>query len=189
MTLDEYFYYRNKVFELDPEALARASEKTPPTDATDFALRVCYVIVNGGMRWTVARDIWERLKPSLLETGLVGDTFRHPGKVRSIETVMSERSVFFEGFLSAWAEGPEAVIGFCEVLPHIGAVTKFHLAKNLGVDVAKPDIWLERVAGQSGEGVQEMCKRLFLHSGDNVSTVDFVIWKACQQGWWTKKLA
>jgi hypothetical protein len=184
VTLDEYLYYRQRVAELDPDALARAGTKTPPTDATDFALRVSYVILNSGMRWTVAKDIWDRLRPSLIEAGEVGGTFRHPGKVRSIEKVMSKRLPLFAEFLAAWADGPEAVIGFCEALPHIGGITKFHLAKNLGVDVAKPDVWLERVARKSGEDVQGLCARLSLASGDKISTVDYVIWKSCQRGWW-----
>ena len=29
-----------------------------------------------------------------------------------------------------------------------------------------------------------MCERLSVESGDRVATVDYVIWKACQQGWW-----
>lgn len=184
MTLEEYLAYRDRVVELDPDAMKKVETKSPPVDATDFALRVSYVILNSGMRWTVAQDIWSRMKPSLIETGEVGDTFGHPGKKKSINQVMSNRSEYFEEFRTAWQNGPDGVIEFCEALPHIGAITKFHLAKNLGVDTAKPDVWLERVAAKSGEHVQELCGRLSQMAGDSVSTVDYVIWKACQQGWW-----
>ncbi|RWO49232.1 hypothetical protein [Mesorhizobium sp.] len=184
MTLEEYFYYRLMVTELDPDMMEKVATKTPPTDATDFALRVSYVILNSGMKWTVAKDIWTRMKLSLIETGEVGDTFGHPGKKKSINQVMSNRSAYFEGFRSAWQNGPDAVIELCETLPHIGVITKYHLAKNLGLDLAKPDVWLERVAARSGGSVQELCRRLSNRSGDSVSTVDYVIWKACQQGWW-----
>lgn len=54
----------------------------------------------------------------------------------------------------------DAGIEFCETLPRVGGITKYHLAKNLGVDVAKPDVWLERVAAKSGETVHELCGRL-----------------------------
>ncbi|ESY08730.1 hypothetical protein NKJ16_24830 [Mesorhizobium sp. M0179] len=113
MTLDEYLTYREMVAKLDPDAMERVKTKSPPTDETDFALRVSYVILNSGMRWTVAKDIWERMRPSLMGTGEVGDTFGHPGKTKSINLVMSNRSEFFEGFRSAWEEGPEKVIDFC----------------------------------------------------------------------------
>lgn len=184
MTRGEYLAYRRMVMELDPDAMERVKTKSPPKDETDFALRVSYVILNSGMRWTVAQDIWSRLRPSLMGTGEVGTTFGHPGKAKSINLVMSKRTEFFEGFRLAWEEGPETVIEFCGALPHVGEITKYHLAKNLGVDVAKPDVWLERVARQSGETVQELCGRLSKQSGDSVSTVDYVIWKTCQQGWW-----
>ncbi|ESY32081.1 hypothetical protein NKK48_28995 [Mesorhizobium sp. C386A] len=184
MTRDEYLTYRKMVSELDPDAMERVKTKSPPTDETDFALRVSYVILNSGMRWTVAKEIWNRMRPSLMGTGEVGNTFGHLGKTKSINLVMSNRSEFFQGFRLAWEEGPEKVIEFCGALPHIGGITKYHLAKNLGVDVAKPDVWLERVASQSGETVKELCGRLSRQSGDSVSTVDYVIWKTCQQGWW-----
>ncbi|MER9171206.1 hypothetical protein NKI12_28535 [Mesorhizobium australicum] len=184
MTLDEYLAYRKMVAELDPDAMEKVKTKSPPTDETDFALRVSYVILNSGMRWTVAKEIWNRMRPSLMETGDVGNTFGHPGKAKSINLAMSKRTEFFECFRSAWEEGPEKVIDFCGTIPHIGEITKYHLAKNLGVDVAKPDVWLERVASQSGETVQELCGRLSKQSGDSVSTVDYVIWKTCQQRWW-----
>ncbi|MGX5846667.1 hypothetical protein ACWGTO_06260 [Mesorhizobium sp. PL10] len=184
MTLDEYLTYREMVRELDPEAFDRVRTKTPPTDATDFALRVSYVILNSGMRWTVTQDIWSRMKPALLKTGKVGETFGHPGKRKAINLVMSNRSELFQTFHSAWDVGSAEVIEFCETLPYVGVITKYHLAKNLGVDTAKPDVWLERVAANSGEDVHELCSRLSQLAGDSVSTVDYVIWKACQQGWW-----
>lgn len=184
MNRDEYLDYRNRVRNLDPDAFAKSGSKTSPTDPTDFALRVCYVIVNSGMKWEVARDIWERMKPNLIATGTVGGTFRHPGKTKSIDKIMAGREVYFRDFEQASAIGRDAVITFCETLPHIGSITKYHLAKNLGVDVAKPDVWLARVAAASGEDVQSMCERLSVESGDRVATVDYVIWKACQQGWW-----
>lgn len=184
MTFEEYVHYRERVRDLDPEAFGKSGSKTPPLDATDFALRVAYVILNSGMRWRVAKDIWERMRPSLLQTGEVADTFGHPGKKKSIDQVMRDREAYFEGFGHAWGEGRDSVVAYCETLPHIGGITKFHLAKNLGLDVAKPDVWLERVAADSGEDVQTMCERLSSASGDRVATVDYVIWKACQQGWW-----
>lgn len=187
MTLDEYLTYREMVRELDPDTLERVKTKSAPTDATDFALRVSYVILNSGMRWTVAKDIWTRMKPTLVETGEVGETFGHPGKRKAINFVMSNRSELFRDFKSAWAKGPEEVIEFCVGLPYVGEITKYHLAKNVGVDTAKPDVWLERVATNSGEAVQELCSRLSNLAGDSVSTVDYVIWKTCQQGWWRPK--
>ena len=122
MILEEYRYYRKRVQNLDPESFEKSGSKTPPTDATDFALRVCYVILNSGMRWSVAEEIWERVKPSLIETGEIGETFGHPGKKKSIDQVMKERDVYFEGFNDAWGKGRDDVVAYCETIPHIGGI-------------------------------------------------------------------
>lgn len=184
MTLDEYLYYRGRVAKFDPHGMKRSGAITPPIDATDFALRVCYVILNSGMKWNITTEIWRRLRPGLIETGQVGDIFGHPGKKRSIDKMMAEKEVYFAAFERVRQAGSDEVIAFCETLPHIGKITKFHLAKNLGVDVAKPDIWLVRVAQSCNEDPQDLCQRLSRESGDRIATVDYVIWRACQQGWW-----
>jgi hypothetical protein len=125
------------------------------------------------------------MAPALLEHEDVGTTFNHPGKKKAINAIMATRGDLFAEFQAAWAEGPEAVIAFCETLPHIGAITKFHLAKNLGVDCAKPDVHLVRVADASGETPHGLCARLSGEAGDSVALVDYVIWRACQQRWRT----
>jgi hypothetical protein len=104
VTRDEYIAYREMVAKLDPDAMERVKTKAPPADETDFALRVSYVILNSGMKWTVAKDIWSRMRPSLIATGEVRTTFGHLGKAKSIDLVMSNRTKFFEGFRLAWEE-------------------------------------------------------------------------------------
>lgn len=55
--------------------------------------------------------------------------FGHPGKKRSINQVMSNRTKYFESFLAAWANVQDEVVESCKSLPHIGGITKYHLAK------------------------------------------------------------
>jgi hypothetical protein len=65
-----------------------------------------------------------------------------------------------------------------EKFPYIGTVTKFHLAKNLGLDVAKPDRHLVRVANRFGyEDVQKMCRDIFDICGDKIAVADLVLWR------------
>jgi hypothetical protein len=46
-----------------------------------------------------------------------------------------------------------------KVLPYIGDVTKFHLGKNLGYDVVKPDLHLVRIQRHYGwKTVESMCQ-------------------------------
>lgn len=184
MDLVDYLYCRKLVEEYDPAALRKSGERIPPTEADDFARRVAFVILNGGMNSVVAKSIWARMEMSLVETGAVGDSFRHPRKAAAIDAVMARRVELFADFSESWEKGRDDVIDFCGTLPYVGPTTKFHVAKLLGVDCAKPDVWLERVAEASQEGVQELCIRLASESGDRVATVDYVIWRACERGWW-----
>ncbi len=79
-----------------------------------------------------------------------------------------------------------------EELPFIGETTKFHLARNLGLDVAKPDRWMKRLAKKLGfpptvDGVNSMVKKFQLATGEKIGVIDAVLWRACEQGWLDKE--
>ena len=75
-----------------------------------------------------------------------------------------------------------AAVDRCASLPWIGDITKYHLAKNLGANVAKPDRWLVRLADAEKTTVDQLCRRLAIATGDRVATVDVVLWRACAVG-------
>lgn len=65
-------------------------------------------------------------------------------------------------------------------LPFIGPVTSYHLAKNLGFDVAKPDRHLIRLASQHGfASVEALCTAVGCQVGEPASVVDIVLWRYC----------
>lgn len=66
--------------------------------------------------------------------------------------------------------------------PYIGRITSYHLAKNLGFDVAKPDRHLLRLAQYAGIGdVQKMCSIISGKSGDPIPYVDLILWRYLEQ--------
>jgi endonuclease III len=81
--------------------------------------------------------------------------FGNRHKLRAlIEAARTIKSESFEAFrLRVEADA----VSELEKLPYIGAVTKFHLAKNLGLDVAKPDRHLVRVAKRFGYKTCKKC--------------------------------
>lgn len=110
MTLEEYLSYRQRIVERDPDAMKKVETKSPPVDATDFTLRVSYVILNSGLRWTVAKDIWTQMKPSLVETGrLAKASGIQESEKRSTWRCRTGRS-FFGAFTSAWANGSQGIV-------------------------------------------------------------------------------
>ena len=66
-----------------------------------------------------------------------------------------------------------------EELPGIGRITKFHLAKNIGLaDTAKPDRWLERAARKcKAASVEELVDYLSEKFESSRHVVDVVLWR------------
>ena len=146
----------------------------PARDAETFAERAIYVICNSGMANHVAMQIYARCMAALIARKPVAHVFRHPGKAGAIERIWRERAELFAAFTNA-----EDPVGTLEQLPWIGPITAQHLAKNLGHDVAKPDVHMERLARVEGATTAELCRRLSHETGYRVATIDSVLWRAC----------
>lgn len=63
-------------------------------------------------------------------------------------------------------------------LPFIGPITSWHLAKNLGLDVAKPDRHLIRLSERLGfRSADHLCRELAATTGEPTKVVDLIIWR------------
>jgi len=61
---------------------------------------------------------------------------------------------------------------------YIGPITVYHLAKNIGLPVAKPDRHLVKIAQMANySDVQTFCKDISKLSGDPIPVVDIVFWR------------
>ncbi len=147
---------------------------TPPRTAKEFAGEAIYVICNSGMSNRIAVPIFEKCILALNNGQSVTTVFGHPGKSRAIDLIWKER----KQLLSQYHQTND-LIEFCASLPWIGPITKFHLAKNLGADVAKPDVHLNRLAEKEGLDAQELCDRLAKVTSYRAATVDLILWRAC----------
>lgn len=150
---------------------------TPASTADEFAERAIYVICNSGMMNRIAEPIFERCMVALREGRSAETEFGHPGKRIAIDQIWQQRHALFEQYRSA----PHDLAQLQE-LPWIGPVTVFHLAKNLGTDVAKPDVHLERLARRDRTTSQTLCRRLSRATGYRIATIDTVLWRACADG-------
>jgi hypothetical protein len=148
----------------------------PPANEEHFALEAIYVICNSGMKNTVARGIFERVRAALLGR-TIREVFGHKGKAAAIDHIWRHQGVLYVDYLLA-----DDKLAFCESLPWIGGITKYHLAKNFGADVAKPDVHLQRLADREGCTAQQLCERLATATGLRVAAVDTVLWRACANG-------
>lgn len=145
----------------------------------DFWAEYCWVVLNSGMKEQIARQIWMRVRPVVEAGGSASSVFGHKGKAAAIDRCWKMRETWCNHFRSLTDDDSRMV--YLESLPWIGPITVWHLAKNYGMDVAKPDRHLVRIAG--AEGVHELCARLARESGDRIATVDLVIWRAANLQW------
>lgn len=149
----------------------------PPLSADDFALDVIFVICNSGMKNTVARAIYHRVRGALEAGVSVQTVFGHIGKATAIACIWRDRDHLFAEYMAATDK-----LAFAKSLPWIGGITAFHVVKNFGADVAKPDVHLQRLADLEGVTPQQLCARLSRETGYRIATVDTLLWRASANG-------
>lgn len=149
----------------------------PPSSAEEFAREAIFVICNSGMRFTVAQGIFNRVMAALEAGQSAGSAFGHKGKSAGIDHIWQRQKTLFQLYLRASDK-----VEFCGSLPWIGNITKYHLAKNFGADVAKPDVHLQRLAEANGTTPAGLCERIAAANDVRISTVDVVLWRACAIG-------
>lgn len=175
ITLAQFRDIEAMVREAGYEASIEWSENVAaPISAEAFAKQAIYVICNSGMRNSVAQPIFERCMTALSTVGSCKAVFGHHGKAAAIDAIWANRAVHFAAYVMA-----EDQLALLANLPFIGGITKYHLARNLGADYAKPDVHLNRLAEAEQVDAQALCERLAAESGYRVGTVDLILWRAC----------
>lgn len=157
---------------------------------SDLLRETAWVILCSGFRERVVRSVfdyislcfcdWEsaeaivRSDPACRLAALA--SFGNRSKIDAIvDTAYYVRDVGFDRFKTNVLADPLIEL---RRLPYIGPVTVFHLAKNLGMDVAKPDRHLARLAVQLGFGsADHLCRELARLTGEQLKVVDLVIWR------------
>ena len=172
--------------EIDWQAALTFSE----IDESDFLREGAWVILSGGMREAVIRSRFPAVSAAFLDwrcaKAIVDDcgrceeaalsVFRHKRKIDAIISLAS--TVAVQGFLSVKDRVMRGGIEYLQTFDFIGSVTSYHLAKNLGLDVAKPDRHLSRVAQIAGfRTPQQLCEEISRQTGDSIPVVDVVIWR------------
>ena len=146
----------------------------PPTDARTFAREAIYVICNSGMNFLTANGIYWKCVRALNRRQSSSEVFGHQGKTKAIDHIWAHRKVLFAAF-----EIAENKLAYCHTLPFIGNITKYHLAKNFGLDTIKPDVHLMRLAKAEPVSPMALCARLAYQTGYRQSTIDSILWRAC----------
>lgn len=157
--------------------LADTESLRPPETPEEFAEELIYIICNAGMKNAVARKINKECKAALHRGDPVFSVFHHPTKARAIERIWNDRVDLHTAYLNKSSDSER--LSFLELLPWIGPATKYHAAKSFGLQIAKPDRHLERLAKLEGANPQDLCERIAKKYGLGVAQVDTILWRAC----------
>jgi len=148
------------------------SRSLETTTQEDFMMQYAWVVLSAGMKNQVIEKIFQDWSATH-DPECIG----HLGKQKALSELLSNYEKWFSEFKTK--KTLEEQLDYLESKPFIGKITKYHLARNLGIDVAKPDRHLQRLAEKFGyKDVQILCENISNIVGDRIGVVDVVLWRA-----------
>ena len=168
----------------------QAERRLDRIDESEFLRESAWTVLSAGFREAVVRRLFVPVCDAFLGMRSAAviqanrdrcrraalRVFNHRGKVNAILDIAS--IVDKMGFERVRRKIAQEEVQFLQTLPYIGSITAFHLAKNLGLPVVKPDRHLQRIAAAAGfRSPQELCQLISNHLGEPVQVVDVVLWR------------
>ncbi len=170
----------------------------------EFAYECFYVVCVAGFKQDYAKAMCEKVidfvkKNEIFELEDLETIYKNRLKIKAIKDIWDNRKKYQEKFYSL--KNIDEKVNFLGSLPFVGDITKYHLARNFGLDFVKYDIWIQRlgVAFYKAEDFVDkvnnskllpeikyfcdvMFKKLQKETGEKVGFLDVVLWRSCQKG-------
>lgn len=166
----------------------------------EFATHCAYVILAGGFAQRTAKRMHALICDALqrgADADELFDIFHNKNKTTAIARIWTDRARLCNEY---YALGDtDARVRYLGTLPHIGRITAHHLARNLGEDIVKYDIWIQRLGAQYArnpalaakinnaqldDDVRRACDDMFdalmRATGLPRGYIDVVLWRAAQ---------
>jgi len=190
--LQKYYFAKKIVIEEGylKEILWQDSINFDTVSESDFLRELSWVILTSGMKTKVVENCFQNIskcffnwkssmqillnKEKCIEEALC--FFNNPRKIIAI--IDAAQKIIQEGFTHIKTEIIQNPLIKLQEFAYIGPITAYHLAKNIGIPVAKPDRHLVRIANNEGyDDVQELCSDLSKLSGDSIPIIDIIFWR------------
>jgi len=159
---------------------------------SEFYREAAWVILSSGMSVRSVTSVFKNVSIAFLnwecseEIVTLGDNcinnalrhFNHKGKINAILSIIQfANKIGFESFkLNLENSGVEYIQQFS----FFGPATSFHLAKNIGMNVVKPDRHLIRLAEALNFSTPDkLCTVIANLIDEKISVVDVVLWRYC----------
>ena len=169
----------------------------------EFASHCVYVILAGGFSQQTAKKIHKKIMDVLCTYGADFDyiiqMFNNKNKINAVCKIWNNRVALCDDYYKL--QSLDNKLKYLLSLPHIGKITANHLARNLGEDVVKYDIWIQRLGcvysgrddllskidnGKLCDEIKSACDDMFAHLCNETNLprgyIDVVLWKSLQQG-------
>lgn len=174
----EFLALRQKVIDAGYGDEIVWAESCQIVDSPEAFLReYIWVVISSGIKNQVAGIIYRRVIKAMDYGAPLIEAFKHKGKVEAINQVIKQ----IQGIYQEWKQSKYS-IDYLASLPFIGNITKYHLARNLGLDCVKPDRHLVRISQNYCTTPNELCKKLSWATGYRIGTVDVILWRAANLG-------
>lgn len=168
-------------------------------DADTFASHCAYVILAGGFSQQTAKVKHLEIMTVLTAVGadfeMLIHLFNNKNKINAICKIWNNRKQLRDKYYGL--KSLDDKLNYLQKLPHIGKITANHLARNLGEDVVKYDVWIQRLGcvfanknlpidnGDLSPEIKDACDAMFAHlcveTGLPRGYIDVVLWKGLQQ--------
>ncbi len=167
-----------------------------------FACECAYVILAGGFSQKTAKKIHAQICDAMqggADVDALFQIFHNKNKINAIYKIWQNREKFCREYYLQ--KSLDDKLNYIQNLPHIGKITSHHLARNLGENVVKYDIWIQRLGvvyaqnpalfalidnGSLNPEIKKCCDAMFEHlvadTGLPRGYIDVVLWKGCQNG-------
>jgi len=155
-----------------------------------FLREIAWVVLSSGMKERVIRNLFGKISDSFLnwesaeiivenEDKCFNDAIKYFNNKPKISAIIdSAHKINTLGFSKLKKMIQKNPIDTLLQFYYIGPITVYHLAKNIGMPLAKPDRHLKRIAKMEGySDVQTFCYEISKVSGDSIPVVDIVLWR------------
>ena len=157
---------------------------------SEFLQETAWVILCSGMKEAVVRRLFKNISTVFMywksAAHIIDNVklcksqaltiFNHPRKISGILSVC--KKVSEQDFENVRHLIHSKGVDFLKTLDFIGPITCYHLAKNIGLDVVKPDRHLERITKATQfANPHDLCSSIAEMTGDRITVVDLVLWR------------
>ena len=168
--------------------------KFDQVDGNYFFGEYAHCVYASGWKWANVDKYWPELTRAYrdwdyMEVGKHASEVRiralaiisHPKKVDAILSCAEKLKSWGWPDFKRWLETIDLLVTPGR-LGYVGPATRYHLARNIGADVAKPDRYMLDLANKYGypktdAGVQALAKRISQLCAERVGVVDVVLWR------------